>query len=161
LWHQFTTVVMLRQNMRQQVQTPADDELRTALENMRCGACMDDDIEFLESRIAGFRLENLKLSGRDVRNVSIITARNSQKDTLNKLGAACFAKDTNKILHHFCSVDRTSPRAVDKSKWKTCLQSDIKKCLNHYKSCCGTHHLQLLTSSYLEHFQYVWVCLLC
>ncbi|KAJ7814655.1 hypothetical protein B0H13DRAFT_1664631 [Mycena leptocephala] len=127
LWHQFNTVVMLRQNMRQQAQTPANDKLRTTLENMRYGACTDNDIEFLESRIAGFRPENPKLSGRDVRNVSIITARKSQKYALDKLGAACFAKTTNQILHHFCSVDRISPRAVDKSKWKTCLQSDIKK----------------------------------
>jgi hypothetical protein len=79
LWHQFNTVVMLRQNMRQQAQTPADDKLRTALENMRYGACTDDDIEFLESRIAGFRPENPKLSGRDVR-----TYQSSQLETVRR-----------------------------------------------------------------------------
>ena len=35
LWHQFTTVVILRQNMRQRSQKPEDAKLRTALENLR------------------------------------------------------------------------------------------------------------------------------
>jgi len=34
LWHQVTTVVILRQNMRQKSQTKEDSMLRTALENM-------------------------------------------------------------------------------------------------------------------------------
>ncbi|KAJ7793166.1 hypothetical protein B0H13DRAFT_1475168, partial [Mycena leptocephala] len=106
LWHQFNTVVMLRQNMRQKTQSVADDKLRTALENMRYGACTEED---------------------DIRNVSIITARNSQKDALNKLGSERFARDTTQSLHHFCSIDRVSARAVDKSKWKSCEQSNIKK----------------------------------
>ncbi|KAJ6545640.1 hypothetical protein B0H19DRAFT_955532, partial [Mycena capillaripes] len=127
LWHQFNTVVMLRQNMRQQNQSEDDDKLRLALENMRYGACTDDDVEFLESRIAGFRPENPKLSGKDIRNVSIITARNSQKDALNRMGAERFARDTNQTLTDFCSIDRISARAVDKSKWKGCEQSEIQK----------------------------------
>ncbi|KAJ7161113.1 hypothetical protein C8R46DRAFT_859175, partial [Mycena filopes] len=127
LWHQFNTVVILRQNMRQQKQTAEDDKLRQALENMRYGACTKDDIEFLESRIAGFRPENPKLGGKAIRNVSIITARNSQKDALNSLGAVRFSRDTNQELNHFCSIDRISSRAVDKSKWKGCVQSEIKK----------------------------------
>ena len=35
LWHQVTTVVMLRKNMRQRTPTPEDAKLRTALENIR------------------------------------------------------------------------------------------------------------------------------
>ncbi|KAJ7089426.1 hypothetical protein C8R44DRAFT_648916 [Mycena epipterygia] len=34
LWHQFNTVVILCQNMRQQAQMEEDDKLRLALENM-------------------------------------------------------------------------------------------------------------------------------
>ena len=34
LWHQITTVVILRENMRQKVQSTEDAKLRTALENM-------------------------------------------------------------------------------------------------------------------------------
>ena len=39
LWHQVTTVVMLRKNMGQKTQTAEDAKLRTALENMRYAAC--------------------------------------------------------------------------------------------------------------------------
>ncbi len=53
LWHQVTTVVILKENMRQKTQTPEDAKLRTALENMRYRACTDEDILFLRSLIAG------------------------------------------------------------------------------------------------------------
>jgi hypothetical protein len=39
LWHQVTTVVTLRENMRQKTQTAEDNKLRTALENIRYAAC--------------------------------------------------------------------------------------------------------------------------
>lgn len=39
LWHQFTMVVILRENMRQRSQTPEDAKLRTALENLRYRSC--------------------------------------------------------------------------------------------------------------------------
>ena len=48
LWHQVTTVVILRENMRQKRQSPEDAKLRTALENMRYKACTQEDITFLE-----------------------------------------------------------------------------------------------------------------
>jgi len=39
LWHQVTTVVILRQNMRQKTQSTEDAQFRTALENMRYAQC--------------------------------------------------------------------------------------------------------------------------
>ena len=80
LWHQVTTVVILRKNMRQRKQTVQDVKLRTALENMRYAACTPEDIKFLKSRIAGRRSDQPKLSDKEFRNVSIITALNAQKD---------------------------------------------------------------------------------
>ena len=53
LWHQFTTVVILRQNMRQKSQTKKDAQLCTALENLRYRACTADDIKLIKSRVAG------------------------------------------------------------------------------------------------------------
>ncbi|KAJ7725445.1 hypothetical protein B0H16DRAFT_1665848 [Mycena metata] len=126
LWHQFNTVVILRQNMRQQEKSESHDKLRTALENMRYDACTERDIEFLESRVAGFRPENHNLNEKEIRNISIITARNSQKDALNRMGAERFAADTNQTLVDFDSIDRLSARSVDKSKWKGSEQSDLK-----------------------------------
>ncbi|KAJ7697463.1 hypothetical protein B0H17DRAFT_866647, partial [Mycena rosella] len=113
--------------MRQQDKTPEDDKLRTALENMRYGACTPEDPDFLRTRVAGFRPEDPKLFSSDFRNVSIITARNSQKDMLNQLGAQRFAADNKQTLVDFCSVDRVSSRSVDRAKWKNCEQSEIKK----------------------------------
>ena len=55
LWHQVTTVVILRENMRQKTQTDEDALLRTALVNMRYGRCTPEDVQFLRTRIAGKR----------------------------------------------------------------------------------------------------------
>lgn len=49
LWHQITTVVILKKNMRQVTQTEADAKLRLALENMRYASCTEEDIDFLRS----------------------------------------------------------------------------------------------------------------
>jgi len=56
LWHQVTTVVILRQNMRQNTKSTRDTSFRTALENMRYAQCTEDDIKFLRTLIAGKEL---------------------------------------------------------------------------------------------------------
>ena len=116
LWHQVTTVVILRENMRQKTQTPEDAKLRTALENMRYAACTPEDITFLKTRIAGRRPEQPKLSDKEFRNVSIITALNAQKDRINELGSTRFAAETGQTLTHFYSIDRfgSSPDVAGK-----------------------------------------------
>jgi len=91
--------------MRQNTQSVEDAKLRTALENMRYAACTADDIKFLRSRVAGRQPDQPKLANKHFRNVSIITALNSQKDHINELGSACFAADTGQILTDFYSVD--------------------------------------------------------
>ena len=52
LWHQITTVVVLRENMCQKTQTPDDERLREALSNMRYKACTPDNIAFLRSCVS-------------------------------------------------------------------------------------------------------------
>ena len=128
LWHQVTTVVILRQNMRQRIQTVEDGKLRTALENMRYPACTLEDIKFLRSRIAGKRPSQPKLAGIEFRNVSIITAFNASKDRINQLGAERFAKETGQKLTNFYSVDRFGEEenpATEKQrmKWKRTLNN--------------------------------------
>ena len=115
LWHQVTTVVILRQNMRQKVQSLLDSQLRTALENMRYKACTPEDIRFLRTRIS------LNLPGRpsicddNFRNVSIITAKNLHKDEINKLGASRFAQETGQQLTNFYSEDSHNVKNSEKS----------------------------------------------
>jgi hypothetical protein len=131
LWHQFTIVVILRQNMRQKEQTEDDDKLRTALGNMRYGACTDQDITFLRTRIASLGRTGPRLDSAKFRNVSIITALNSQKDVINELGSARFAADNNRELTTFHSIDSISTRAVDRSRWKKQDQADLKNIMPH------------------------------
>ena len=50
---QVTTVVILRQNMRQNRQTKEDAKFYTALENMRYQNCTQNDIAFLRTCIVG------------------------------------------------------------------------------------------------------------
>ncbi|KAJ7939660.1 hypothetical protein B0H13DRAFT_2226257 [Mycena leptocephala] len=79
---QVTTVVILKQNMRQTANTPEDEKFRTALANMRCsGHPTFQDANF--------------------RNVSLITALNSQKDKINEMGCIKFSAETNQELAHF------------------------------------------------------------
>ena len=59
----------------------------------------------LRSRVAGRRPNQPKLADKSFRNVSIITALNSQKDRINESGSACFAADTGQTLTDFYSVD--------------------------------------------------------
>ena len=94
LWHQETTVVILRKKMRQRTQTAEDAILRTALENMRYAACTPEDFKFLKSQITGRHPDQPKLSSKEFRKVSIITALNVQKDKINELGSAHFAAET-------------------------------------------------------------------
>ncbi len=106
LWHQVTTVVILKENMRQKTQTPEDAKLRTALENMRYRACTDEDILFLRSLIAGKSEGRKKLNQKRFRDVSVITGLNIHRDALNENGAERFASDTDQILETFYSIDQ-------------------------------------------------------
>ncbi|KAF7979063.1 hypothetical protein HWV62_43549 [Athelia sp. TMB] len=105
LWHQTTVVVILRENMRQRTQSPDDNRLRTALENMRYKSCTEADIEYLRSRIAGRGPKKPKLAQRRFRNISVITARNIQKDQINSMGAARYAIENGMELTTFYSGD--------------------------------------------------------
>ncbi|EPQ51296.1 hypothetical protein GLOTRDRAFT_49145, partial [Gloeophyllum trabeum ATCC 11539] len=123
IWYQFTSVVILRENMRQKSQTKENNKLRKALENMRYKACTLQDIEFLCSRIAGKSENKPKLSDPKFRHVSVITARNIYRDRLNQLGCVQFASDTNQQLIDFYSTD----------KWKTDIKMNRKKNKSKHK----------------------------
>ncbi|KAK0235583.1 hypothetical protein EDD85DRAFT_791055 [Armillaria nabsnona] len=107
IWHQVTTVVILRQNMRQTSQTPNNEKLRTVLSNMRYKACTKSNIAFLNSRVSG-RSTAPKISDVQFRNVSIITGLNVHKDEFNRLASARFAEETGATLTMFYSEDQLS-----------------------------------------------------
>jgi PIF1-like helicase len=105
LWHEVTTVVMLRKNMRQSAMSSEDDKLRTALVNMRYGACTPTDIAFLRSRVSTNIPGLSSVADAEFRDVSIITTRNVLKDTINELGSKRFAEETGQSLCFFYSED--------------------------------------------------------
>ena len=105
LWHQVTTVVILRENMRQKTSSDQDDKLRTALANMRYKDCTTEDIQFLHSRISSFKIGQVSICDAKFSNVAIITAKNVQKDEINRLGCIRFATQTCQKLTDFYSED--------------------------------------------------------
>ncbi|EEB88754.1 hypothetical protein MPER_13236 [Moniliophthora perniciosa FA553] len=113
LWHHVTTVVILRQNMRQRMQTINDCRFRRALENMRYKNCSPDDIAFLNSRVTSPILNAPNISSSSFRNVAIITAKNAQKDLINDIGAERFAKENGKPLHHFYCEDSVQAKKTE------------------------------------------------
>jgi hypothetical protein len=123
LWHQVTTVVILRENMRQKTQTPDHALLRTALVNMRYGKCTPKDIRFLQSRIAGNHSDQPNVASKNFRNIPIICGIHSQKDQINLLGCERFASDTDQQLRNFYSIDKwgkdKNPLGKNKVKTKT------------------------------------------
>ncbi|KIL56182.1 hypothetical protein M378DRAFT_59593, partial [Amanita muscaria Koide BX008] len=113
---------ILRKNMRQQANSTDDDKLRKALENMRYKDCIPEDIQFLRSRITSLKLGKASICDENFRNVAIITARNVQKDEINRLGCIKFANETNQKLIDFYSEDslKTNDETGSKAnkKWK-------------------------------------------
>ena len=105
LWHQITTVVILRVNMRQKRQSPDDARLRTALENMRYKSCTPSDIAFLRTRVSSAIPGRSSICDNNFRNMSIITGTNIHKDEINRLGALRFAQETGQTLTDFFSDD--------------------------------------------------------
>ncbi|OJT05668.1 ATP-dependent DNA helicase pif1 [Trametes pubescens] len=105
LWHQFTTVVILRQNMRQQGLSRDDADFRVALENMRYARCTAHDIALLQTRIWYPNVGDKRLMAPDFRDISIITARNAHRDAVNEMKAPAFAARCGKKLYRFVSLD--------------------------------------------------------
>lgn len=105
LWHSFTTVVILTQNMRQTGITVEDSQFRDALIHMRNKSCTKSDIALLNSRIIGRSGGSLSLSDPQFKNVSVITARNAHRDAINMYSVRRFAIEHSCRLEYFFSVD--------------------------------------------------------
>lgn len=141
VWHQITTVVILRKNMRMTEQTSEDQKFRTALENMRYRSCTTQDIAFLRTRMNGTGPGQPNVCHPDFRNVPIITARNIHKDEINRLGALRFASETGQVLTDFYSDDSPARSfngkdAIGVSTIPMALQEEL---WNQYHSCTDKH----------------------
>ncbi|VDB96794.1 unnamed protein product [Peniophora sp. CBMAI 1063] len=96
LWHQFTVVVLLTQNMRQRSQSEEDARFRKLIP--RDG---HPDIDLMHP---------------DFVHASMITRRNSNRDLLNQVGTARFARAKKRKLYTFYAVDTFSNAKVPANK---------------------------------------------
>lgn len=108
IWHQFTTVVILRTNMRQTGICEADSMFRIALGNLRYKACSKEDIALLKTRIVNSSAVAPTLTDPNFRFVSIITAWNAHKDAINAVMCKLYAQEHAEVLHYFHSTDQWS-----------------------------------------------------
>ena len=115
IWQLFTTVVILRDNMRQNGMSIPDKLLRTALSNVRLHACTDADMALLDSRSIQSSSDAPRLSDPDFRFVSIITGLNSQRDAINTVMSKRFEHATQQELVSFYSRDTPSKTKKDLS----------------------------------------------
>ena len=130
IWHQFTIVVILRQNMRQRQQTVEDQKFRTLLENLRYKACTKDDIDLLLTRVCGPGHNRPQLNNRKFRDVSIITRYNSTRDQINEECSARFARETKQTLKTFYSADtfsNTGNQSSDKKRSQTFTKEPVRR----------------------------------
>jgi len=131
LWHQVTTVVILRQNMRQRTQSADDAKFREALSNMRYKACTPADIAFLRTRMSSEMPGRSSVNEKQFRNVSIITNLNSQKDEINRLGSQRFAAETGQNITHFYSIDTVPSNESEEGQPKKNFIPRKKRSIKH------------------------------
>jgi hypothetical protein len=93
--------------MRQVDKNPVEQKFRDMLCNLRYSACTKADIEIFKSRVVSLQ-NRLSLDGSDFKNVSIITARNQDKDQFNEDHSIQFAREVGENLHDFYSMDELS-----------------------------------------------------
>ena len=72
---------------------------------MRYRDCTLEDIQFLRSCITSEQPDKPSITDSKFKFVSIITAKNSQKDEINHLGCIKFAQETEQELIDFFSDD--------------------------------------------------------
>src|SRR6266550_3563957 len=149
LWHQVTTVVILRKNMRQLKKSAKDDKFRKCLNNMRFKDCSVEDIQFLRSCVTSLHCQKASICDDKFRNVSIITAKNAQKDKINRIGCMRFSEETDQQLTHFYSDDSKKDANDEKiekkkkGKYRTVssLSTTLQKLLWELPHSSATKHI--------------------
>lgn len=155
LWHTFTTVVILRQNMRQTGATEKDARFRTCLENMRLAQCTPEDVRLLSSRVCRPSAGDVDHLRPEFRDVSIITARNVHRNAINAKKSREYAAREGQSLHRFRAVDswgrnkesesvRRAQRAfdeiVDPIRSNNVISGRLQAALWDLPPCMSKHH---------------------
>ncbi|KAI0338473.1 hypothetical protein BDW22DRAFT_1298315, partial [Trametopsis cervina] len=133
LWYSFTTVVILRENMRLRSMSLDDVAYRRALANMRFKSCTKEDIQLLQTRVASVHDKSKSLENPRFANVSIITAHNAQRDAINNIATARFAEQNGVKVSNFYSIDQWdhAPLARVASDMSTDEDTSVKSRIQH------------------------------
>jgi len=123
LWHHFTTVVLLRQNMRQNTSSESDNRFRTMLGNLRYKNCTDEDLDYLKSRTVTKSNQGHLLT-TVFKDVPIITGRNVQRDKINMLCGEKYVSEQGLEFHDFYSIDKL---VSSKNKQFYLMTSSLRK----------------------------------
>lgn len=99
IWHHFTTVVILRQNMQQRTQTKMDAKFRTLQENLHYKSCTQDDIDLLRTCISKQSLNSPKMTGPNFKYVSVIVWCSYEQGKVGESKVHVFAKDPTRATH--------------------------------------------------------------
>ncbi|KAI0770841.1 hypothetical protein BC629DRAFT_1292002, partial [Irpex lacteus] len=106
LWHLFTMVVLLRENMRQRGLSEEDKKFRIALENIRFASATKEDLALLWTRVAGPLPHQPKPSQPEFCDVSALTAKNAVRDAIVYVRSPVHAIQEENCLFDFVSRDR-------------------------------------------------------
>ncbi|RDX44583.1 hypothetical protein OH76DRAFT_1302649, partial [Lentinus brumalis] len=159
LWHQFTVVVLLRQNMRQRGMSDEDIRFRRALENLRYSRCSRDDEALFMTRVCRPDRGDTTHLAPQFRSVSIITARNAHRDGINSIRVRQFAAEHKLPLFRFHSLDRWGrnkgsvsvrqaqrhyDRTVDPVRTTNAITSKLQAVLWEIPPALSQHHAGVL-----------------
>ncbi len=159
VWHQFTTVVLLRQNMRQRGLSDEDKRFRIALENMRYCRCTQADVMLIMSRVCRPELGSTARKAPRFHDVSVITAFNSHRDAINEVGVREFAAHRGLPLFRFHSIDKWGAKqsvasirqtqvaydkTVDPVRTTNVVSPRLQRVLWELPSSCTGHHAGVL-----------------
>ena len=125
LWHHFTTVVLLRQNMRQNTTSKEDNRFRIMLGNLRYKNCTAEDLDYLQSRTVARKNQSHALATK-FKDVPIITGRNVQRDKINLMCSEKYISEKRLESHSFYSIDKLISSKNNQFSLMTCsLQNQL------------------------------------
>ncbi|KAI0682431.1 hypothetical protein C8T65DRAFT_713946 [Cerioporus squamosus] len=174
---QFTTVVILHQNMHQNGMSDDDIHFRTALKNMQFARCMKEDIALLMRHVQSSQGPS-EMGHDHFRDVSIITAWNANRDAINAERVRDFAKACELPVRSFfssdlwgknkdgasnCQVQHLNDSTVDPGCWSTdhdkhhagvlylCVDMPVLLKYNEATELCATNGAAMTVVSWDSH----------
>ncbi|EIN07528.1 hypothetical protein PUNSTDRAFT_39092, partial [Punctularia strigosozonata HHB-11173 SS5] len=159
IWHQFTEVILLTENMRQAGMSEEDHLFRKSLVNLRFGLCDEQDLALFRTRVSTRIGNGPRITDDMFQSVAIITSLNAHRDQINLMGASRFAADYGRDIISFYSVDRlgktrdvalvaatgrNAAKVLDPVRTHNVPQRQLQDALWSLPPCESNHHAGVL-----------------